>query len=96
MTRIRYIVCYDISDPKRLRTVCQICESFGSRLQYSVFECFLDGIQLQKIKTAFQEVIHHTEDQVLLIPLGSELSQQPIKIEYLGLPYAVKTKVTVI
>ena len=96
MIRTRYIVCYDISDSKRLREVCQVCESFGSRLQYSVFECFLDGLQLQKMKTSLQEIINHAEDQVLFISLGLESSQRPVKIEYLGQPYITKTRVTVI
>ncbi len=96
MTRTRYIVCYDISNPKRLRNICQICESFGSRLQHSVFECFLDGLQLQKIKIRLKEIIHHEEDQILFISLGLESSKRPIKIECLGQPYTMKTRVTVI
>ena len=76
MVRTRYIVCYDISNSKRLREVCQVCESFGARLQYSVFECFLDDLQLQKMKAFLQEIINHAEDQVLFISLGSESSQR--------------------
>jgi len=96
MTRTRYIVCYDVSNSKRLRNVCQICESFGSRLQYSVFECFLDGLQLQKMKMFLHEIIHHEEDQILFISLGLESSQRPVKIEYLVQPYSIKTRVTVV
>ena len=96
MIRTRYIICYDISDPKRLRGVCKICESFGSRLQYSVFECFLDGLQLQKSKMLLNDIIHHEEDQILFISLGLESSQKPVKIEYLGQPYTLKTRVTVV
>ena len=96
MIRTRYIICYDISDPKRLRAVCKICESFGSRLQYSVFECFLDGLQLQKSRMLLNDIIHHEEDQILFISLGLESSQKPVKIEYLGQPYTVKTRVTVV
>ena len=96
MIRTRYIVCYDISNPKRLRAVCKVCESFGSRLQYSVFECFLGGPQLWKMKAILQKIIHHEEDQVLFISLGLESSQRPVKIEYLGQSYSVKTRITVI
>ncbi len=96
MAKTRYIVCYDISDPKRLRAVARACESFGFRRQYSVFECFLNGVQIQDLKTALQAVIHHEEDQVLFIPLGLEAARRPVKIEYLGRPYAEKPKVTII
>lgn len=40
--RIRYLVSYDICQPKRLRQVARVLEGFGVRLQYSVFECPLD------------------------------------------------------
>ena len=96
MAKTRYIVCYDISDPKRLKAAARACESFGFRIQYSVFECFLNGVQIQKLKTALQAVIHHEEDQVLFIPLKRETASLPVKIEYLGLAYDKKPKVTII
>jgi len=46
--RLRYLVCYDIAHPKRLRRVARTLESFGTRLQYSVFECPLDQLRLEK------------------------------------------------
>ena len=44
--RRRYLVSYDIANPKRLRRVAKLLESFGTRLQYSVFECPLDDMRL--------------------------------------------------
>ena len=48
MNRVRYLVSYDICDPKRLRRVARSLEGFGVRLQYSVFECPLDELRLAK------------------------------------------------
>jgi len=48
MSRIRYLVSYDICHPKRLRRVARALEGFGVRLQYSVFECALDAMRLAK------------------------------------------------
>ncbi len=48
--RIRYLVSYDICDPKRLRRVAKILEGFGTRLQYSVFECPLDAMRFANSK----------------------------------------------
>lgn len=96
MARVHYIVCYDISHPKRLRKVGQTCESFGVRLQYSVFECLLDGLQLQKMKIALQKIVHHEEDQILFISLGLASSNQAVKIEYLGQSYTARARVTII
>ena len=36
------LIAYDISDPKRLRLVAETCEDYGTRVQYSLFECWLE------------------------------------------------------
>jgi CRISPR-associated protein Cas2 len=36
-----YIISYDISDDKRRLQVAEILKDFGTRVQYSVFECIL-------------------------------------------------------
>ena len=42
--RTSYLICYDISDDKRLRKVFQTMRGYGDHLQYSVFECQLTAI----------------------------------------------------
>lgn len=37
--RNTYLVCYDIRDDKRLKTVYKTMRDFGDHLQYSIFEC---------------------------------------------------------
>ncbi len=96
MTRSRYLVCYDICHPKRLRRVAKICESFGTRLQYSVFECPLDGVRLEKLKAQLGDIIHHEEDQVLFVHLGPVEAKSAFRIEALGQPYYERSRVTVI
>jgi CRISPR-associated protein Cas2 len=59
MSRLRYLVSYDISNPKRLRKVARALEGFGVRLQYSVFECPLDGMRLAKLKMELQDLLNH-------------------------------------
>jgi len=59
MSRIRYLVSYDISNPKRLRKVARSLEGFGVRLQYSVFECPLDDMRLAKLKAELQGLVNH-------------------------------------
>ena len=82
--RTRYLVCYDICHPKRLRNVAKACESFGSRIQFSVFECPLDELRFEKMKAALSEIIHHEEDQILFVSLGPESSKNPFRIEKLN------------
>jgi CRISPR-associated protein Cas2 len=65
-----YIVTYDICDPKRLRRVFKTMKGFGTHLQLSVFQCDLPAVDIMKMRAALTEIIHHTEDQVLIIDLG--------------------------
>ncbi|MGH7233768.1 MAG: CRISPR-associated endonuclease Cas2 [Nitrospiraceae bacterium] len=73
-----YIVTYDICDPKRLRRVFKTMKGFGEHLQLSVFQCDLPEIDLMKMRAALAEIIHHTDDQVLIIDLGAT-EGRPIK-----------------
>lgn len=96
MSRIRYLVSYDISNPKRLRRVARVLEGFGVRLQYSVFECPLDDLRLAMLKAALQPILKHDEDQVLIVSLGPSANDASLIIEALGLPYTMRTRVTII
>jgi CRISPR-associated protein Cas2 len=64
------IVTYDISDPKRLRKVFKAMKGFGQHLQLSVFRCDLTDMERFEMIGVVQSIIHHGEDQVLLIELG--------------------------
>lgn len=96
MARIRYMVSYDICDPKRLRQVARALEGFGVRLQYSVFECPLDEMRLASLKAALHPLLKHDEDQVLFVSLGPSANDASLIIEAMGLPYEVRTRVTII
>ncbi|MEO0129902.1 MAG: CRISPR-associated endonuclease Cas2 [candidate division WOR-3 bacterium] len=58
------VVSYDISDDQRRRRVFNICKDYGTHVQYSVFECNLDSIQLRRMHGRIQSVIDATEDNV--------------------------------
>jgi CRISPR-associated protein Cas2 len=70
MTRTRYLVCYDIADPMRLRRVCQIMQGFGVRMQYSVFLCDLAADELTDLRFALRSAVHQAVDSVIIISLG--------------------------
>ena len=94
--RTRFLVSYDICDPKRLRQVAKSMEGFGVRLQYSVFECALDEKRMNKMKAELQPILNHDEDQVLFVSLGPEDSAHGLRIEAMGLPYLVRSRVTIV
>jgi CRISPR-associated protein Cas2 len=46
MVLITYDVSFDSEDGKtRLRRIAKICQDYGTRVQYSVFECDIDPAQ---------------------------------------------------
>jgi CRISPR-associated protein Cas2 len=59
------IIAYDISDPKRLRQVARVCEDFGVRVQYSVFECRLEADRFDEFWLALQLEIDPDEDRLV-------------------------------
>ncbi len=85
--RQTYLVCYDISDDKRLRKVFQTMRNYGDHLQYSVFECQFTDMDLVKCRAELADVIHHTEDQVLFVCLGPAEGRGDRVITALGKPY---------
>jgi len=96
MSRIRYLVSYDICDPKRLRRVARVLEGFGTRLQYSVFECPLNPTRLAQLKSELAPELNHEQDQVLFVSLGLESSDATLNIEAMGQPYLTRSRVTII
>lgn len=95
-TRLRYLVSYDIANAKRLRRVAKTLESYGTRLQYSVFECPLDDLRLTQARAALAEIINTDHDQVLFVSLGPDAADATLVIEAMGLPYTVRSRVTIV
>ena len=85
--RTTYIVCYDISNDKRLRRVFKTCRNYGDHLQYSVFECDLNEAEMVNLQRELGEIINHLEDQVLFIALGPAEGRGDRVVYALGLPY---------
>jgi CRISPR-associated protein Cas2 len=85
--RTTYLICYDVTDDKRLRRVFKTCRNFGDHLQYSVFECDLNPAEKIELEEALSKIINHTDDQVLFIVLGSAEGRGDRVITALGLPY---------
>lgn len=64
-----YLVCYDISDPKRLRRVARACEDYGYRKQYSVFLVRVSATDFVRLRSRLYELIDLNTDQVWFVPL---------------------------
>lgn len=85
--RQRYIVTYDIADPRRLRKVFKLMKGYGEHLQFSVFRCDLSKMTLATMKAALNVAIHAQEDQVLIIDVGPTEGRGAEVFESLGKAY---------
>jgi len=70
--KTKYLVCYDIADPRRLSRVLRMMKGVGVHLQYSVFYCELTWPELADLKQKLAAEIKPDEDDVRVYPLPSE------------------------
>jgi CRISPR-associated protein Cas2 len=66
-----YILSYDISDPKRLRSMYKLAKAFGRPLQYSVFACLLRREDRVRLAGRIEDLIKAQEDRVILLDIGT-------------------------
>ncbi len=87
MPRRRLLIAYDIANGTRLRRVIKVMESYGQRLQYSVFLCDLSSLELARWQGELIPILNLAEDSVVAIDLGQVGSSAPIAV--FGVPRAL-------
>ena len=60
------LVSYDIPNDKRRTRVMKALKDFGTRVQYSVFECDLTAEQLLRLRQRLRGLVNPKEDDVRL------------------------------
>ena len=80
------LITYDVnttggSGQKRLRRVAKICQSYGQRVQNSVFECLVDPAQFASIKSRLIKEIDKSKDSLRFYFLGKNWKR---RIEHIG------------
>ncbi len=63
------VVAYDISSNKRRKKVSDLLEQYGTRVNYSVFECLISPAKLKKLKQEATELIDKKRDSILYYQL---------------------------
>ncbi len=79
---MHYTVAYDITNDKRRNRVAKILKDFGTRIQYSVFECDTDRRALLRLQSRLEKVINLKEDTVTFYHLCAACEKQ---IDRIGL-----------
>jgi CRISPR-associated protein Cas2 len=92
------VVSYDIgntearSGARRLRRVAKVCQNFGQRVQFSVFECNIGDTQWAQMKADLLEAVDLKVDSLRFYMLGN----QPNRIEHYGVKPALDFESTLI
>ena len=64
-----YIIAYDIADNKRRLRVAKIRESWGYRIQESVFQLRLDRTTLARVRLSLAALISEGDDVIHIYPI---------------------------
>ncbi len=80
------LVSYDVktSDDggaRRLRRVARVCENYGQRVQYSVFECIVDPAQWTMLRERLVAEIDENADSLRFYFLGANWRN---RVEHVG------------
>jgi CRISPR-associated protein Cas2 len=81
-----YLVCYDVSDDKRLRRAYKMMKGYGDPLQYSVFRCELSPAQRQRMKEDLWDLLNFACDRVMIVDLGPAGARGRNCVEFWGEP----------
>lgn len=63
-----YIVSYDVPNDRKREKVAKTLLDFGTRVQYSVFECIVDDKLLEKMKVKLSKIVSE-EDNIRIYAL---------------------------
>ena len=93
------LLTYDISDTegpgaKRLRRIADVCERYGERVQFSVFQFRLSAAKLARLIGEVEDVIDHECDSVIVYRFAGRIDEAAIHLgrsqpRRLGQPWLV-------
>lgn len=70
------LIAYDITCPKRLHRVADLCEQFGVRVQKSLFECWLDEDRFGDLWQRLQLLVDPETDQIVAYVLDNKAAKR--------------------
>lgn len=79
---IFFLVTYDIPDDRRRTKAADVLADYGERVQFSVFELWLDARLEREVQNRLMAIIVPSEDSVRMYPLCANCRT---KVQVLGL-----------
>ena len=79
------LVAYDIAETDgvgaaRLRKIAQVCERYGQRVQFSVFECRLSPERLERMIGEVEDVIDRDRDSVMVYRFPGRIGEARLRV----------------
>ena len=93
MMLVSYDVARDEKGEKRLRHIAKICEDYGQRVQYSVFECLVDPGQWVTLRSKLIAEMNPNYDSLRFYSLGANWER---KVEHVGVKETINLQGTLI
>ena len=92
------LITYDVNTSteagkRRLRAVAKQCQNYGQRVQYSVFECLVDSVQMKQLKQRLLKLIDPEQDSLRLYYMGNDWRN---RIEHIGTMVSIDLEGTLI
>jgi CRISPR-associated protein Cas2 len=80
------LVSYDVNTQdaegrKRLRTIAKICQNWGQRVQFSVFECLVDPAEWAGLRNRLVTTMDQEKDSLRFYYLGANWKR---RVEHVG------------
>jgi len=72
------VVSYDVPDDRRRTRVHALLKNFGTRVQFSVFECELEQNRLAELRTRLGKLVLPDQDSVRCYRLCKDCLQQTV------------------
>jgi CRISPR-associated protein Cas2 len=94
--RKRYLIAYDVSDDKRRNAIFKALMGNGDHVQFSVFLCHLNAVELQRLKGMLRQSVNVRQDQIVILDLGPADSELTSRLECIGRAYTPPTRVLVV
>jgi CRISPR-associated protein Cas2 len=80
----RFILAYDIASDDRRTRVAKLLESFGDRVQYSVFLVDTKPAKMLRLRATITGKIDLSTDSLLICDLGPLIDGSTRRIQFIG------------
>lgn len=82
------LIAYDIQDDKRRAKCAELLETYGVRVNFSVFECMLSDAQYTKVMQKLELLIHPKYDKIVCYPICLQCISKSLQLPDKRLQYS--------